>query len=69
MTCDQITGVVVPLVSAFIGGLITFLGVLLTIKAENKKSSKEYLEKIRPFFVVEPPLTMDTEKNPKKHLD
>lgn len=57
--------VFVPLISAIIGGGLTLLGVIWTIKAENKKSKKEYLEKIRPFFVVEPPLTMDTEKNRK----
>lgn len=54
MNCYKIwVDIIIPLVSAFIGGGITLWGVFLTIKYESKKSRKEYLEKIRPFFVVE----------------
>lgn len=55
MNCNIniITDIIIPLISALVGGGTTLLGVIFTIKAENKKSKKEYFEKIRPFFVVE----------------
>lgn len=54
--------VFVPLISAIIGGGLTLLGVIWTINAENKKSKNEYLERIRPFLVVENPSSMDPNK-------
>lgn len=65
MTCDTIIAdIVIPLVSALIGGLATFFGVWLTIKAENKKSKNEYLERIRPFLVVENPRSINQNEEP-----
>ena len=55
MCCEIniLSNIIIPLISAFIGGGITLIGVIITIQAENKKSRREYLEKIKPFFVVE----------------
>ena len=55
MMCNYniIVDIVIPLLAALIGGLLTMVGVLITIKHENKKSKIEYLEKIRPFFIVD----------------
>lgn len=46
--------IIIPLIAALIGGGTTLIGVLCTIRHENKKSENSYKEKIRPFFVVEP---------------
>jgi hypothetical protein len=60
--------IIIPLLAAFIGGLITMLGVVCTILYENRKTRKEYLEKNRPFFVVENPATLDLSKISIKQL-
>lgn len=51
-----------------IGGGITLLGVILTIKAENKKGKRDYLEKIKPFFVVESTNELNIEKTNIKQI-
>lgn len=54
MTCDQVwTGIIIPLISAAIGGGITMWGVIHTIKNESRKKKEEDLERIRPFLVLE----------------
>ncbi|MBE6818967.1 MAG: hypothetical protein E7517_07430 [Ruminococcaceae bacterium] len=55
MNCcsNTITSIVIPLLSALLGGGMTLAGVLITIIHGNNKSKKEYLEKIRPYLVVE----------------
>ena len=45
--------IIIPLLAALIGGGTTLLGVICSIRHENKKSDKAYKERIRPFFVVE----------------
>lgn len=45
--------IIIPLIAALIGGGTTLLGVICSIRHENKKSDKSYKERIRPFFVVE----------------
>lgn len=50
---STIKEIVVPLVAALLGGGLTLSGVLITIIHENRKAKKEYLERIRPYFVVE----------------
>ena len=51
--------IIIPIIAAFIGGGLILIGVIWTIKAEKKKAKKEYLEKIRPFFVIEDATTID----------
>ena len=46
--------IIIPLIAALIGGGTTLIGVICTIRHENKKSENSYKERIRPFFVVEP---------------
>lgn len=55
--------IIIPIVSAIIGGAITLIGVQQTIKNENKKAQQDYLERIRPFFVIETYKTLDLQKN------
>lgn len=51
MTCDTIiVGIVVPLISAFIGGLITFLGVWLTIRSDRKSSEYNKRLSAKPWL-------------------
>lgn len=45
--------ILIPLIASLIGGGLTLIGVFLTIKWEKRKAKEEYLEKIRPFFVLE----------------
>lgn len=61
MNCCYIiwTDIIIPIIAALIGGGLTLIGVILTIQAEKKKAKKEYLEKIRPFFVIEDATTID----------
>ena len=61
MNCCYIiwTDIIIPIIAALIGGGLTLSGVILTIQAEKKKAKKEYLEKIRPFFVIEDANTID----------
>lgn len=51
--------IIIPIIAALIGGGLTLIGVIWTIKAEKKKAKKEYLEKIRPFFVIEDATAID----------
>ena len=52
--------IIIPLIAALIGGGLTLIGVIWTIKAEKKKDKKAYLERIRPFFVLPAKLSMAT---------
>ena len=47
-----ITDIVVPLVSAFIGGLMALWGVHLTLKRDALQREVEQKEKARPFFTI-----------------
>ncbi len=38
---EIVTSIVIPIISTLIGGLITLIGVIITIRSENKKSKKE----------------------------
>ena len=51
----------IPLVCALFSGLVTFLGIFITIKYERKKSRQEYIEKIRPFIVIDSYLTTNAD--------
>jgi len=53
--------VLIPLICALFSGLVTFLGIFITIKHENKKSRQEYIEKIRPFIVIDSYLTTNAD--------
>lgn len=60
--------ILIPLIAALIGGSLTLLGVILTIKWEKGRAKEEYLEKIRPFFVVENVRASDIDQAKIKHI-
>ena len=55
MQCDVSiwTSVVIPILSAIITGLFTFLGVMKTINENRRKDRIESLQKIKPYLVLE----------------
>ena len=60
--------ILIPLIAALIGGGLTLLGVVLTIKWEKRKDKEEYLERIRPFFVLENAYAPDINQMKIKHI-
>ena len=44
---------IISILSSIIGGLFTLVGVWLTIKHEQKKERRNYLESIKPYLVVQ----------------
>lgn len=50
---EIVSNIVVPILSSIIGGLFTVGGVWLTIKHEQKKEQRNYLESIKPYLVVQ----------------
>ncbi len=51
MECNEIIkDIIIPIVSATIGGLCTFLGVFLTIRHEKKREKEERLLSNKPLF-------------------
>ena len=64
---DVIKDIIIPLVCALFGGLVTFIGIFITIKHENKKSRQDYTDRIRPFIVIESALT--TKADLKQTID
>lgn len=63
------TDILIPLIAALIGGGLTLLGVVLTIKWEKRKADEDHLEKIRPFFVLENAYTSDINQIKIKQID
>ena len=47
---EILENIIIPIVSAIIGGLCTFLGVLITILHEKKKEKEERLLANKPLF-------------------
>ena len=60
------SGIIIPLVSALIGGGITLLGVILTIKHTNKTRKKDILELYKPVIRCFSPLDDYDYKNSKR---
>lgn len=51
MDCNTlIISVLVPVVSAIIGGIMTLLGVLITLRAERKQAKSERLAAAKPWL-------------------
>ncbi len=51
MNCEQvITSILVPLVSACIGGGLTLLGVRLSLRSERKKEEKNRIDSAKPWL-------------------
>lgn len=48
---NWITDVIMPLLSAFIGGLLALVGVLITLNHEKKERKKEQLDKAKPIII------------------
>lgn len=61
--------ILIPLIAALIGGGLTLLGVVLTIKCGERRAKEEYLEKIRPFFVIENINALDINQIKIKRID
>lgn len=52
MDCYNIfVDIVIPLVSAFIGGLVTLIGIIITINHERKCRKEDEIKLYKPFFV------------------
>ena len=47
---DYLKDIIIPLLSALIGGLVTMLGVIITIKWEVKKEKKDKIDAIKPWL-------------------
>jgi len=53
MSCYQLWGdILIPLISAIIGGLLTFLGVYYTIRKQEKKEKQEEILKYKPYLKI-----------------
>ena len=51
MNCYGIwVDIIVPIISAFVGGLITMLGVIITIFSRNRKDKKNALVAVKPWI-------------------
>lgn len=50
VTINWVTDIIVPLVSALIGGLLALLGVYITLKRDKIERQLEKEENARPFF-------------------
>lgn len=48
---EWITYILIPLISALIGGGLTLAGVIVTIKWEAKHKKKEEIEKVKPIVI------------------
>ena len=57
---------IISILSSIIGGLFTFGGVWLTIKHEQKKERRNYLESITPYLVVQH--LVDLSKSEIQHI-
>ena len=65
-TYDMIRDIWIPLLSGIIGGLFTLVGVVLTVRYERKKEQRDYMEKIKPYLVVQH--LSDLSKDEIQHL-
>lgn len=51
MSChDLVKDIIIPLLSAIIGGAVTMLGVIFTIRWEKKKSDKARIDDAKPWL-------------------
>ena len=50
---ETASNIIISILSSIIGGLFTFGGVWLTIKHEQKKERRNYLESIKPYLVAQ----------------
>ncbi len=48
---EWITYILIPLISALIGGGLTLAGVIVTIKWEAKQKKQEEIEKVKPIII------------------
>ena len=51
-SCQIWIDIVIPLICALIGGMLTFFGVLYTIKKQTKKEKKEEKLKYKPYLKI-----------------
>ncbi len=58
--CNEIKEIVIPIVSALYGGLLTLVGVAWTIKKADADRKKEKNEKVKPLIYAADPSFLDT---------
>ncbi len=58
--CDEIKEIIIPIVSALYGGLLTLVGVAWTIKKADADRKKEKNEKVKPLIYAADPSFLDT---------
>lgn len=64
MDCNQIIiDIIIPIISSLIGGGLTLIGVLITIKFENKKRKEEIRIANKPLFYLINPMQKYDYKN------
>ena len=64
LTCNEIIiYIIIPILSAIIGGSLTLIGVLLTIGNENKKRREEVKLATKPLFYIADPTQVYSSKN------
>lgn len=51
MMCELLTNIFIPLISAFIGGAVTFWGVKITINYEKECRVEDKKRFFKPFFI------------------
>jgi len=57
LCCCQIWGdIIIPLISALIGGGLTLVGVIITIRHTNKTIRNDYISKYKPSFKLRNPM-------------
>lgn len=50
MECEILYNIIIPLISAIIGGGLTLLGVIITIKNQEKSSKKSAIDSVKPWI-------------------
>lgn len=66
MTWQEIIfNIIIPLISALIGGSLTLIGVIITIKSQNKKNNQDLCEQYRPYFGIVHDVSDQCYKNSK----
>ncbi|MDY4592417.1 MAG: hypothetical protein SO434_03335 [Eubacteriales bacterium] len=50
MEAQVVISIIIPIISAIIGGGLTLVGVIITIKHSDKINKKEYIEKFQPVL-------------------
>ncbi|MCR4698523.1 MAG: hypothetical protein K5762_04060 [Bacilli bacterium] len=66
---QTVQSIVIPLVSAIYGGMITLVGVAWTIKKSDLDKKREEMNKVRPFLFFVAPKNIKEEPSNIRYLD